>query len=149
MKEFSVGSDSQLVAKFFAIGRLLQESCRVHQTNKTFSLVKLEVMRLVADRPTTMKQLADHLSITAPSATHLVNQLVQGKLLRRQFDNQDRRQVNLAITPAGRQLLIKHSLFFAQTMAKMTDALNQQEKVSLGRLLDKIINRYQIKRIEK
>ncbi len=49
--------------------------------------------------------LAEHLGLTPPSASKLVEELVQRKLLERSTSADDRRKLHLAVSPAGRRLL--------------------------------------------
>jgi DNA-binding MarR family transcriptional regulator len=49
--------------------------------------------------------LAEHLGLTAPSASKLVDELVRRRLLERGEAAADRRRLHLGISPAGRRLL--------------------------------------------
>jgi DNA-binding MarR family transcriptional regulator len=68
------------------------------------SQVRFEALSFVAaaERPT-MKDLAKHFRIAAPSATSLVEHLVKAKQLARSPDARDHRQVRLVLTPRGRR----------------------------------------------
>jgi DNA-binding MarR family transcriptional regulator len=49
--------------------------------------------------------LAEHLGLTPPSASKLVEELVQRRLLERSTSTADRRRLRLSVSPAGRRLL--------------------------------------------
>lgn len=58
------------------------------------------------DRPApTMSELAAEMEITKQQLTKLVNDLEDKQLVKRQHDHQNRRQVYLAITPAGANII--------------------------------------------
>ncbi len=50
-------------------------------------------------------RLAEHLGLTPPSASRLVEELVQRKLLERSTSADDRRRLQLGVSAAGRHLL--------------------------------------------
>jgi DNA-binding MarR family transcriptional regulator len=49
--------------------------------------------------------VADHIGLTLPSMSKLIDGLVDRKLARREFDALDRRRVTLGLTPRGRAVL--------------------------------------------
>jgi MarR family transcriptional regulator for hemolysin len=49
--------------------------------------------------------LAEHLGLTPPSASKLVEELVRRRLLERATSTADRRRLRLGVSPAGRRLL--------------------------------------------
>ena len=52
-----------------------------------------------------MATLAEAVAVTAPTASRLCDRLVKKGLVRRRTDPNDRRQVRLGLTEAGRQLV--------------------------------------------
>ena len=63
------------------------------------------VLARIDEQPRTPGELADLERVSAPSMTRTVASLVAGGWVDRTPDAQDRRQVNLTLTPEGRQLL--------------------------------------------
>lgn len=59
----------------------------------------------IGEQPRTPGELADLERVSAPTMTRTVASLVEGGWVQRTPDADDRRQVNLTITPCGRQLL--------------------------------------------
>ena len=57
----------------------------------------------LAGRPLRMAQLAEHLLISRPTATRVVDRLVSAGSVRRRHDRHDRRVVLIALTEAGRR----------------------------------------------
>ena len=60
---------------------------------------------LVSRGPQRVASLAEALAVTPPTATRMCDRLVKKRLLRRRTSSEDRREVHLSITPAGRQLV--------------------------------------------
>ncbi len=63
------------------------------------------VMARIDEQPRTPGELADLERVSAPTMTRTVASLVASGWVDRTPDAQDRRQVNLTLTPEGRQLL--------------------------------------------
>ncbi|MBP6997676.1 MAG: MarR family transcriptional regulator [Phycicoccus sp.] len=66
---------------------------------------QFSVLARIDEQPRTPGELADLERVSAPSMTRTVASLVAGGWVDRTPDAQDRRQVNLTLTPEGRQLL--------------------------------------------
>jgi len=64
--------------------------------------------------------LAQHLGLTPPSTSKLVEDLVQRGLLERAISTADRRRLRLGISPAGKRLL---EAVLAETHGKLSAAL--------------------------
>ncbi len=52
-----------------------------------------------------LTDVADHIGLTLPSMSKLMDGLVERKLAKREFDTLDRRRVTLGLTPRGRAVL--------------------------------------------
>ena len=70
------------------------------------SLPQLRIVFIVAHNETaSVMQIAEHLGIGEPTASHLVDKLVRAGLLDRTQDPVDRRRVIVQLSPAGAQLI--------------------------------------------
>jgi DNA-binding MarR family transcriptional regulator len=70
------------------------------------TLTQYRSLVVLASRgPQGVASLAEALSVTAPTASRLVERLVRKGLVRRRADRQDRRQVRIGLTEAGRDLV--------------------------------------------
>jgi len=70
------------------------------------TLTQYRALVVLASRgPQSMATLAEALSVTPPTASRMCDRLVRKGLVRRRTDRQDRRQVRLALTEAGRRLV--------------------------------------------
>jgi long-chain acyl-CoA synthetase len=69
------------------------------------SLPQYRIMTFLDDGASVASKLADHLAVSRPSVTAVVDGLVARGLVERRHDDDDRRRVGHTLTPAGRQLL--------------------------------------------
>ena len=70
------------------------------------TLTQYRSLVVLASRgPQGVASLAQALAVTAPTASRLVERLVRKGLVRRRADRQDRRQVRIGLTEAGRDLV--------------------------------------------
>jgi DNA-binding MarR family transcriptional regulator len=92
---------------FLEIGKKLRD---MYKENPAISIshVSLHTLKFVAEKKDpTMKEIADHLTITPPSVTAIIEPLVEARYLLRDLDKTDRRIIRLSITEKGTELLKK------------------------------------------
>jgi len=78
---------------------------------------------LAAHGPQTLRSLADFLAVNASTATRMCDRLVRKGLIRRRTSSSDRREVRLALTEEGRELV---------------DHATKQRRIELSRLLESV-----------
>lgn len=88
----------------------------------------------------TMKQLANALQVSSPSATAFVDRLVAMKYLSRSHDADNRRIVRLTITPAGRKAYIRKMAEKQRIVGGLLDSLSDADKKEFLRILTRILN---------
>ena len=70
------------------------------------TLTQYRSLVILASRgPQSMAALAEAVAVTPPTASRLCQRLVRKGLVRRRADRRDRRQVRIALTEAGRDLI--------------------------------------------
>ncbi len=70
------------------------------------TLTQYRSLVVLASRgPQTVAELADLLAVTPPTASRLCDRLVKKGLIRRRAGRHDRRQVHIALTETGRELI--------------------------------------------
>lgn len=70
------------------------------------SMAQLKVLfALSCSGPLTVSEVAERLSITSPTASHLIDRLVHLGLVRRREDERDRRRTVVELTAAGEDFL--------------------------------------------
>jgi DNA-binding MarR family transcriptional regulator len=91
-----------LQAMYTSIGEKLLEE--LAESDLTYS--QMQALRyLSTHRRVTVGDLAEGLNISYPSATNMVHRLEKKALIRRVANPRDRRQVGLALTDAGREMI--------------------------------------------
>ena len=141
MKNASV---EELVSLMFMASRLIREQTVGHGTHCSLSVAQIKVLSIAKDGGTpTMKEIANSLLITSPSATAAINQLVKNGHLERIPDKTDRRVIRLKITAKGKKTFDEHYKIFVAKIAEVLKHLNNQEKAAFAGIFKKIINAYQ------
>ncbi len=69
------------------------------------SVEQFQIVRLIRAGKTSVSEIADARNISRPAVSQTVDTLVNRGLLTRTQDTDDRRHMNLALTPSGTQLL--------------------------------------------
>jgi MarR family transcriptional regulator for hemolysin len=80
-----------------------------------------------------LSDVADHIGLTLPSMSKLIDQLVARKVVAREADKQDRRRVTLALTGRGHTILDSAR---SATREFMTERLEQLERQDLETVLE-------------
>lgn len=111
--------------------RELPESC---------SFMHVKALDFIArSKGPSMRDIAEHLKITSPGATMVVDKLVEGKELDRRADPDDRRIVRLDITAKGKATLELGMKSIRKSLAARLAVLDKQEQKEFGALLKKLI----------
>jgi DNA-binding MarR family transcriptional regulator len=85
--------------------RSVQAEMRSHR-DRELSIPQFRALNFVNRCPeASLSQLADHLGVTLPSASKLVDGLVNGELITRCDSATDRRRLMLCLTRAGEDIL--------------------------------------------
>ena len=87
-----------------------------------------------------MKEIADCLMVTAPSATSLINNLMKDAMVERKEEEEDRRIVRITITKKGNEYLKKEMAAVTNKIRKNLEALTSKEQEQLAKILEKIVN---------
>ena len=88
---------------------------------------------------TSMQDVARHFNIKAPSATFLVEELVQAGLLERRANAGDRRKVELVVTPKGKRTLKTFETKRNAVLGTLFGPLGAQDRKELNRILRKLL----------
>ena len=134
----------QLISMIFAVSRLIRERAKDREKINPFSFLQLETLRYVAEKDNpSMKDVADYLCVTPPSATSLINSLVEAGHIERIYDKDDRRFVRLAVTPKGKTALASGFKKITTRMRRLLSNLNAKERSDLFKILEKFARAYQ------
>lgn len=85
-----------------------------------------------------MSELGKRMYLSKPYMTVLVDQLIRDGYVRRIPDSDDRRVINIAITPAGSGYLKKAAVGHKETIIDMLSSLNKEDLEEFCRSLEKM-----------
>jgi len=89
--------------------------------------------------PRTPAELADAAGVTRATMTGLIDTLEKDDFVRRHRDPNDRRMMSVDLTPAGEELIKKLLPNHFRMMASLMETLTPEERGTLVRLLNKIL----------
>jgi len=131
--------NKDLTQAFLDMFRTLKSKMNYNNPLLRLPLAQMHGLHYIDERGRiTMKELSEHLSITPPSATALVNNLVEQKFLQREADSKDRRTIHLQMTAKGSKALQKSLTEHCQRLEKVLSKLTEDEQTQFIKLLSKM-----------
>jgi len=125
---------------FMALHQKVGTSLRQEAKSLDYTISQLEVLRFViAEQHPTMKDIATHLHITAPSATSLIEHLCDHKLVTRKTDLLDRREVRVHPTSKTVRLFSKFKNLKNTVFSELLRPLSTTDREHLTTILSKLI----------
>jgi len=106
-KSTNIGHESMVDAVLSASRVLVAIAARsLADAGEEVTLTQYRSLVVLASRgPQGVAELAEAVAVTPPTASRLCDRLVKKGLVRRRTDRQDRRQVQIALTQSGRDLV--------------------------------------------
>jgi len=126
----------EIISLIFMMRQLSHEN--ISKKNENFSFLQFITLRFIKDKKPLMKEVADFLAITPPSATSLVKTLSEAGLVSRLAEKDDRRIVRIVITKKGEDILNKWQKKVADNMRQRLEQLSQKEQDDLMKILTKL-----------
>jgi DNA-binding MarR family transcriptional regulator len=118
------------------MGRSMRE-LSAFMRNSGLSMPQVSLLsRLYYQGQCGVTDIADHLAVTSPAASQLVDRLVQQGLLERNEDPNDRRAKQIALSPAGRQLIQDGIEARVRWTAELTTVLSPEDQAVIVTALD-------------
>lgn len=99
------------------------------------------VFRLLEDGPRKLRDVAEHLGITAPGALKIVDDMVSKGYVERSDDPEDGRVKQLMLTSRGRQVLAAARRFHARFEAALVKRIGKTEVAACRTALESIAAR--------
>lgn len=97
------------------------------------------VVRALAARPLTLRELADQLGVTSPAALKVVDELAARGYLARRPDPDDARAKRLTLTAAGQEALAEARRFHRSYEARLARRLGAPTAAALRRALEAVV----------
>lgn len=125
-----------LIDAFFEAQRVVQRE--VHRRaghgwlDKDLTMAQLKTLFTLADAGSaSIGQVAEALEVGVPTASHLVDRLVQARLAERAEDPTDRRRILARLTPAGEEVIVRMRQGPLQQLRAWLAQLDEEDLVSL------------------
>jgi DNA-binding MarR family transcriptional regulator len=129
------------VERIFAFFRMVREQIFCAKPPYASAFLDIAILHLAAEGGSpAMKDIADMLRIAGPSATIIIDRLVDKGELVRIEDKDDRRVVRLTITAAGRKTLKTGTRESESGMDHLLSVLDDKERAVFDKLITKIIS---------
>lgn len=93
---------------------------------------------LASQGPQRVASLADALGVTPPTATRMTDRLVRRGLVRRRGSRQDRREVYVALTAAGRDLVTQVTQQRRSEIARILAGVSPADQAAMVELFTKL-----------
>ncbi len=93
------------------------------------------LMRLNNRGPTTQKELQDVLEISSGALSEILQKMEDGGLILRAKSTEDKRQVDLSLTPKGRVKAQADEAHYHRTLDRMFECLTKEQKDQLEETL--------------
>lgn len=105
-----------------------QTGCKAGQQRILVTLLERESL--------TQKELQDILEISSGALSEILQKMEEALLVERKKSRGDKRQVTLALTPAGRSRALQMKAHYTRTLERMFECLGGEEKTRLGGILN-------------
>ena len=102
------------------------------------TISQLRVLKLLREHPASCGQVAEHLGITASTASALIERIVRRGLVERGIRAGDRRVTDLRLSARGRQLLDEIDPSKRGAITASIDDLAPDDRARLAELLDRL-----------
>jgi DNA-binding MarR family transcriptional regulator len=102
----------------------------------SLTLPQLRALAYVLRQPeSTLGELAEHLAVSAPSASALADRLVKQGLLDTKIPPENRRRVSLVVTSAGEAIVARATRLWQTELARRLTPLTEEElRAAIGAL---------------
>lgn len=124
-----------LVQLSFVVQETLERVADKHE----LSLVQLRLLGILRDREPAMLELAAFLKLDKSSVTGLVSRAEKRGLVRRVSTQEDRRAVNVVLTPKGRDLALKIEKQGERELENLVRDFNDIDRKRLSMLATQIV----------
>ncbi len=131
-------SFEELSTLFFSVRQVVRANLPEAQSDPN-AWLHFETMKFIASSEApTMREVAAHLRITAPSATSLVNHLVARKFVRQTVCATDKRIKRLSLTTLGKRRLSEHCARSTEALRRVFSRVPHGELEALARALRRV-----------
>lgn len=121
----------------FSVGRIIRSRMEPYLP---ISFTQFQALQILEEgKGLTMRAIAEHFKIAAPSATAVVNELVKAGFVKRTENAKDRREVILTLTAKGKKMLQVASISRKKVVSEVLSVLSFQDRKQLDVILNRIL----------
>ena len=140
MSKHSKKDIQQAATLFFRVRGLVRTTLAQGRKLDPYAWLRIETMVYIRDQKNpSMKEIADYLSIAAPSATSLIGLLIKDGLVLKRGDRKDRRTTRVLLTAKGRRLLHRTTTSGIKLLGTVFASLSHSELAAFSRALKRIL----------
>jgi MarR family transcriptional regulator, transcriptional regulator for hemolysin len=130
----------QLLEKFADVSKIMHRSTSVNFPDLSFSIREIITITFIKrKRSVTINQIAQHLKITMPTATVLLDKLEKNNLISRNPSPIDKRSTLIKLTPKTLKLFYKLNKIRLERAKHFLSLISEEDKHTLSKILDKFL----------
>ena len=141
--DIKVKQAAEVTQSFVAISRTLAKFTQKNADNLGLTLQQLGIMNTIYSSPAiTLKEITERLILSKSTASVSVDALVNSGLVERKTSEEDRREVNLTLTDAGKELSgksIQNPLSYKAMVAAL-EKISEEDIQALLRIHRELLN---------
>lgn len=133
-------NNNQFGEVLFKLSRLMREEMNFTCYSAQLSMLQLHVLLFLKNHTSVhMAEIAQNFHIETPTATSLLNKLVEMDLVARTADAKDRRVVHVALTTKGEEVLTEAMEQRNKKLHTMLSYVPENDKEKLLMILEQIV----------
>ncbi|HUD45147.1 MAG TPA: MarR family transcriptional regulator [Patescibacteria group bacterium] len=132
-------SCSEFEEVFFKLFRLMKDDMGKNLTMQISNIQMHALMFLKNKQPVQMSEIAEYFGVEKPTATSLLDKLVDLKFVKRKQDKKDRRVVHIVLTENGEKILEEAIKERNRKFSLMLSYLSQNDQKNLLKILKQLI----------
>jgi DNA-binding MarR family transcriptional regulator len=135
----------EIIIPFFNVFKLFKRRMKGF-SDITMSIMEVGALHYISKKGhVTMKELSEFLEITPPSTTALIDKMIKINILKRSFNEDDRRSVILSLTKKGEEMFKKAKAEKIKIGKEIFSCLNEKEYLELHLIFKKILKKASLK----
>ena len=133
-------NESSMKETLFAFRRKLSDILRKEADDLKCPISQIDTLSFIADKGTpSIKEIAEHLKITPPSTTAIIEIMQKKKLITRVSNDKDRRTIRVALTPTAWKFFKSLHEKKLAIFSRMLSRLSNEEQKQFIKILTKLI----------
>lgn len=126
----------KIITQWMEITRLMRQQMSNKKKESTMNPVQMHAMLIIREHDgLTMKEFAEFLHVTSPSATSFVNRLVRMKWVKRIADKTNRKLVRLKLSDEGMNCVTTNMKEHSRMMRDLFSLLTLADQKEFARIL--------------